>query len=406
MSHLLKVCHLAPPMGPSYGGPFQSVRHLAIALARHADVSVSMPWSDEAARHLNDWCPVAVRCQDAINVPGLGWSGGFRRDLLSRDVEVLHTHGLWQYPSWAAIAWKRRWQRPHVASIRGMLEPWAWQHHAWKKRPVWQLWERRNLQSASLLHATSAEEVTAIRARGLVAPVAVIPNGVWLPEDEGESSGAESLVAAGSLGSHRNELRFTGEAGGERTRTALYLGRLHPIKGLPMLLEAWQRVSPRGWRLRIVGPDEGSHQQELQRTVAQRGLSDQVEFLPAVHGDVAKSQLYREADLFVLPTHSENFGIAVAEALAHGVPVITTQGAPWRLLDEQRCGWWVAVDPAAIGTALCDATSRPAAELREMGLRGRVAVAQRFSWDKISLDFMACYLWLLNQGPKPDFVID
>jgi glycosyltransferase involved in cell wall biosynthesis len=179
---------------------------------------------------------------------------------------------------------------------------------------------------------------------------------------------------------------------------------LHPIKGLPLLLEAWAKVRPSNWILNIVGPDEGGHRAVLDRQVEMLGLSDRIRFSGPLTG-VAKAHAFHEAELFILPTHSENFGIAVAEAMAHRLPVITTEGAPWELLQSERCGWWVPVSVDGIAAALDDATSRAPEELAAMGERGQAVVAQRFAWNGIAQQFIDCYRWILGQGSKPDCVI-
>jgi glycosyltransferase involved in cell wall biosynthesis len=374
-------------MGPSYGGPFQTVRKLAQAqVMAGQSVSVRMPWSSEAEAHRGDWAPVDVSVSGEIILPAFGWSPAYGRELLACRADLLHTHGIWQYPSWAAIAWKKRWRQPHVCSVRGMLEPWAWQHHAWKKRPVWWLWEKRNLESASLLHATSEQEAQSFRDRGLTAPIAIIPNGVDLA-----LMPSEGLKVQGRMS--------------REPKTALFLSRIHPKKGLPLLLEAWARLKPAGWRLKIVGPDEGGHRAELERQVALLGLADGVRFSGPLTG-TAKETAFRDSDLFVLPTHSENFGIAVAEAMAHGLPVIITHGAPWRMVEEESCGWWVPVSVDGIAAALDDATRKSPGELSAMGERGRAVVAKRFAWDKIAGEMIGCYRWVLGEGTKPGCVLD
>ena len=378
----LRLLHLTPPLTPAYGGPYESIRNLTGGLAgAGAEVLVRMPHSAEALAYQDQW-RAPMRSEGAVRVSPLGFSPQLRRLVLADDADVLHTHGLWQHASWLALTWKQQTGRPHVASIRGMLEPWAWQHHAWKKRPVWTLWERRNLQTASLLHATSEMEVESIRARGLTAPVAVLPNGVHLPELP-----LDSVMA---------ELR--------RPRTALYLGRVHPKKGLPLLLQAWARVQPADWRLRIVGPDEGGHRAELEQQAAALGLGERVRFDGPLTG-AAKAEAFRSSELFILPTHSENFGIAVAEALAYGLPVITTQGTPWQGLESHACGWWVKVSVEGIAEALEVACASPPEQLAQMGQRGRQWMAEDFSWDAIASEFLKCYRWVCGDGEKPGVVV-
>src|SRR5262249_28596017 len=153
--------------------------------------------------------------------------------------------------------------------------------------------QRAVLASADLLVATSASEAQSIRLAGLRQPIAVIPHGVQLPEQRA-----------------RHE--------GDGVHKALFLGRVHPIKGLPLLIEAWSRVRPSGWQCLIAGPSELGHRATLERQIRASGLSGEFQFLGKSDASL-KEALYRAADLFVLPSLSENFGIVVAEALSYGV---------------------------------------------------------------------------------------
>ena len=265
-----------------------------------------------------------------------------------------------------------------------MLSEWALNAKRAKKRVAWFLYQRRALQTAAAFQATAEAEAEDVRRLGLRQPVAVIPHGVQMPPSDG---GATSPLGPG---------------GG--ARTALFLSRVHPKKGLPHLVSAWDAVRPEGWRLVIAGPDEAGHRVEIERQVAAAGLDDAVRFEGPV-GDDDKWELYRSADLFVLPTHSENFGIVVAEALAAGLPAITTHGAPWRALETHRCGWWVPIGAEPFAAALRDATSAPPEVLRDMGARGRDYVHQNLSWDRTAADHLALYRWLLGSAPRPDFVV-
>lgn len=378
----MRVLHLSAPLSPASGGPYESIRHLTGGLAAaDVDVAVAIPFDPVSRSYHGEWRAI-MSSEGKILFPPLGWSPGFARRVLAQNADILHTHGLWQHPSWVALGWKRQWKRPHVVSVRGMLEPWAWEHRAWKKRPMWKMLERRNLESAALLHATSEQEAQSFRDRGLKVPIAIIPNGVELPDKW-----------------IRNGVSVPPK------RTALFLSRIHPKKGLPLLLEAWAKVRPDGWDLKIVGPDEGGHRKDLEKQASALGLADVVSFRDAVRGKDAKDALFKEASLFVLPTHSENFGIAVAEAMAHGLPVITTHGAPWQILEVEQCGWWVPVSVDGLAGALDAATRLSLESMEEMGMKGRAVVAERFGWDGIARRFVDCYRWLLGKGPRPDVVI-
>jgi glycosyltransferase involved in cell wall biosynthesis len=159
-------------------------------------------------------------------------------------------------------------------------------------------------------------------------------------------------------------------------------------------------VQPEGWILEIVGPSENGHRAELERQAASLGIDGDVQFAGAVD-DAVKWHKYAGADLFVLPSHSENFGIVVAEALAAGVPALTTTGTPWEELDTHDCGWWVDPKVDSITDALDTATRLSSDARRAMGRRGRTLVTNRYTWDAVGQKMMATYRWLTGDGQEP-----
>ena len=290
---------------------------------------------------------------------------------------LIHSHGIWSPVNhWASVA-ARRCNIPLIIHPRGMLEPWALNHKALKKGFALALFQRRELISAQLLIATSNVEYENIRRFGLRMPVAIIPNGV-------------ALIAGSSP-------MLSSPRGG--ARVALFLSRVHPVKGLLNLVRAWARLAPVGWHLCIAGPDEAGHLKDVMVLVRSLGVQDSVTYLGAIDG-AAKSDLYNAADVFVLPTFTENFGLVVAEALAHGLPVITTRGAPWSDLETFGCGWWVDIGVEPLVTALHVAMALSDDERRAMGARGREYV-RRYDWDDIAQDTADVYRWVVRQGPKP-----
>jgi glycosyltransferase involved in cell wall biosynthesis len=183
-------------------------------------------------------------------------------------------------------------------------------------------------------------------------------------------------------------------------RTALFLSRIHPIKGLLELVDAWGQVRPAGWRMVIAGPDEGGRRAVVEARVLAQGLASDFAFVGAVDG-AEKTALYQSADLFILPSFSENFGVVIAEALACGVPVITTKGTPWAGLQTHRCGWWIDLGKDALVDALREATLTPAEVRQEMGERGRIYATSTFDWHAIARDMLAVYQWILGCGDQP-----
>ncbi len=289
--------------------------------------------------------------------------------------DVIHAHGLWLYPQFLARQLAREWRRPLVLSLHGMLEPWRWRRSAWKKRPLWWLSDHATVGAADLLAATSEQEAQNLQARGFRNPVEVIPLGVEVPA--------------------RRQAR-TSPAAPDGRRTCLFLSRLHPSKGLRLLITAVARLRPAGWRFVIAGPDENRHQAELERLADRLGVRSWLVFAGPVTGD-AKWDIYADSDLFVLPSHNENFGLVIAEALACGVPVITTTETPWSTVVEKGCGWCCPATVTDISRTLGVAMEQPREILQTMGARGKEWIAAEFTWTGHAARLIKCYDRLLKQ---------
>lgn len=286
-------------------------------------------------------------------------------------VDVVHNHSLWSMVNVAAGLVVPGKRAALVASPRGTLSDWALRRSGAVKRILWPL-QRQVLLRADLLHATSEVERQEIRAQGFTAPVVVLSNGIDLP----------IMPPAKSIAS-------------EDQRTLLYLSRIHPIKGLDRLLQAWkllQTSHPR-WRLQIVGTGEPAHVLAVQRIADKLGVQ-RVLFSGPLYA-AAKSQAYFASDLFVLPTHSENFGMVVAEALAHGCPAIVSRGAPWSAMEKMQCGWWIENDVQTLISTLDIAMRLSRQQLTEMGLRGRAWMERDFGWTAIGKQMSEAYRWIL-----------
>jgi glycosyltransferase involved in cell wall biosynthesis len=385
--HALDCVQIVASIGDGSSGPSYSVPRLGEELAAQgAEVSLftvkgwrqDREWSDKRRSFKGH---VALP-QDFEHTPGLK-KLCFSRALLNslseraRTADIFHTHGLWLmpnvYPAWVA----KKYGCGLVISPRGMLGGAAMRFSWPQKMAFWKALQSDAVSEAGCLHATSDQEYEEIRTFGLRNPVAIIPNGIDLPQLE-------------------NNVQWN-----ETERVLLSLGRIHPKKGLDRLMYAWaeiERLFP-AWRLRIVGADELGYVKQLKEIAAERQLS-RVSFEGPLY-DRAKVLALQDAELFVLPSLNENFGIVVAEALAAGTPVITTKGTPWRELTSRRCGWWGDGEPTALAAVLATAMVMPKRELKEMGLRGRRWMAQAFSWDRVGADMLDVYRWLAGRDELP-----
>jgi glycosyltransferase involved in cell wall biosynthesis len=178
------------------------------------------------------------------------------------------------------------------------------------------------------------------------------------------------------------------------------------VKGLEMLLSAWTAIAAdfSDWELVIAGPLKGAYPESMQ-TLAREMRAPRVKFAGEVLGE-AKRFLLSSAALFVLPSYSENFGMAVAEALAHGLPVITTTGTPWAAISSHNCGWYIAPDKTALRDTLREALNRPLPALHEMGRNGQAWMQRDYSWGRVAEMMQQSYVWLLTGGARPDYVVE
>jgi glycosyltransferase involved in cell wall biosynthesis len=299
------------------------------------------------------------------------------------DVRVVHNFGLWSPLSHAVSVATRLLKKPLVLAPIGMLEPWALSQNGRRKRLALSLYQRADLRRAAAIHVTAVVEAESVRAIGLRTPIALIPHGVHVP----------------------SALKYPkGSPQSPDEKVMLYLSRLHPKKGLLDLVEACGRLRPKQWRIVIAGPDQGGHRSEVEAAVRRHGLEHCISLVGAVN-DAEKERLLTSADAFVLPTYSENFGLVVPEALAHGTPVLTTTGTPWSELATAKAGWWVDPGPESLTTALAEVFQLDRAKLRVMGEAGRRLVFERYSWTAVIRQHIDLYRWLDGTGAKPSFML-
>lgn len=394
----MRVMHVSAYFAPAfgYGGPPQCILGLCKGLKRAGvDVEVFTTTANGAKTDLppspaegNVYEGVCVR-YFARSFPRRFFGTSALAAALTAEVQrfdLVHIHGLWNLPAWYAASRARRAGLPYVLSPHGMLEPRCLAHHAWRKRIAYPLFERRNLTSAAFLHATSTTEARTIEGFRFGVEVIDLPNGV----DPWEGSPPVR-------GDFRSTLGLPPDA-----PLIVFLGRIHPLKRLDLLADAFQRIRgnhPRA-QLVIAGPSEGDCRRALETRFAHARA--------AVHwtGELEQADkwsLLSDADALLMCSDSESFGLSVAEALSAGVPVVVTRTCPWEEIEKAGCGFWVEQDVGAIAAALCRLLADPA-RARAMGECGKAWVQGRFSWESIAQAMADRYAVALNGRSRPGIV--
>src|SRR5665213_3827833 len=334
---MIKSAHLTASVSRKAGGLFDAVSCLAQSQHRQGmDVKVFGLQDEFSGADLQAWNPVPVAAFNPSWPNLIGRSPKFFEALNDFAPDISHTHGLWLYPGIAAKNYSRKNNRPYLISPHGMLDPWAMKNSRWKKQVAWRLFEHEHVRGARCLRVLCVAEADSIRRLQLKNDIAVIPNGIDLPENgrwksEGGNPPWKNLVEPGR-------------------KALLYLGRIHPKKGLVNLLKAWrgkQKSEIRSqkleeWFLAIAGWDQGGHEAELKSLCDELKIpfadireekagsgKQKADFPPSVvflgpQFNGAKAACYRHCDAFVLPSFSEGLPMVVLEAWANSKPVIMT----------------------------------------------------------------------------------
>lgn len=394
----MNIIHLTGSIGPTSGG----LGPIVIEFTKEQKLlgnnpiiwSLDSPFVAKEAAKTNGLNLQDIKISNALGPRHIGYSPFMEKKSLKEGsrFDVLHQHSIWLALSRVTNRWRNAFHRPTVVAPQGTLEEYTLGISKWKKKLALCAYEMDNLQHADCLHATAISEAKSFRNFGLTNPIAVIPNGVPV----------EWLNGKGDPVRFRNRFSIPSDK-----RILLFLSRVHPKKGLPLLFSAIAelRQAMDGWCLVIAGfEDVPGYQRELEQLAKRLDISKKIIFV-GPHFGQDKADVFSAADIFVLPTYSENFGIAVTEALALGLPVLTTYGAPWEELRSHKCGWWVEISVQGVYNALQDAISRSNQELMEMGARGKLLVESKYTWPQVTKMTIELYGWLLRRGSKPDFVV-
>lgn len=322
--------------------------------------------------------PHGIISVQTVGPRAFGYSPGLRRALLNGNYDVLHLHGLWRFPSKAALDWQRITGKPKIVSPHGMLDPWALRRSVFKKRLARIAFEDQNLATASCFHALCDEECDAIRAADLRQPVCIIPNGVELPVPPPVEEAADVI---------------------------LYLGRIHPKKGVYELVESWRSLPDplvKRWKLKIVGWGEKGHVARLKTLLNNlpTNVAVNVEFCGAKYG-AEKSTCFAECAGFILPSFSEGVPMSVLEAWAHCKPVIMSSACNLEQGFARGAAWRAEPTIKSILDELVNFMTLSPEQRCAAGRNGRRLVQEQYSWRIVAETMFHVYKWLIEGGNAP-----
>lgn len=383
---MIRTANLTGPVSRSAGGLYESVRRLVQELeCTGMEVAVLGTFDRFTGDDILAWDPVVVRAFRPVGPARFGYAPGYSHFLDLYKPQILHSHGIWMYSSIATLRYAAKARIPYMISPHGMLDSWAVHHSYWKKWVARHLYEDRHLEQSACLRALCKEEAEAFRAFGLQNPICIIPNGIDLPADHGTKPPSPE-------------------------KTLLFLGRIHPKKGLENVLRAWKQHHPQGWKFVIAGWEEIGHGKELRKLCDHLGIrwsegadsvrQEEVHFHGPAYGE-AKSALLRMADAFILPSFSEGLPMSILEAWSYGLPVLMTREC--NLSEGYAAGAAMEITPSVSGVleGLRTLDGMTPVELRHMGEKGLSLAGEKFTWPHIAARMAEVYRWMLGGGEKP-----
>lgn len=307
----------------------------------------------------------------------------YKKDMRALGMfDLYHAQGIWQYPTYAIVDVARGCHKPYLITPRGMLYPQdIRKSNETFKRLSLKFRLLRDFNRAACVHVTCREEMEHCRRLGVMAPMAVIPNPVEVKEYSGQKTDAVFRLG--------------------------YLGRLSPRKNVEGLIYAFHALGEeiRDAELLIIGGGDVTYERFLRSEVKRLALEGHVRFAGFLSG-AEKDRALSSLSVLAMPSEFENFGNVILEGLIRGIPCLATTGSPWEELQTYGCGWWVPYSQQDITAAVSAALHTSAAQLKQMGERGRRLVEERYSVEAVARQMKTLYEWVTGAGEKPEFVYE
>lgn len=348
----MKVLHYIPSIGKSGGGVSAYLQVLSHDLGKLVDLHI-------VTRQSTNELPLdncTIHYIDSSIKHYITVKKQFHKILNDIKPDIVHINGCWMLQcSWITF-WAKKAGYPIVLSPHGMLEPWAIKKNYWtKKLPALILYQKKSIQISNIIIATAQSEKNNLLSLGYNNNIQIVPNGIITENIECKKSWNEN-------------------------KEILFLALYRKNKGIDILLQAISKIKKelQGWTINIAGIEADYTIHDLQKMASQLDISDLVNITGPLYEE-HKWNAFKNADVFILPTLNENFGIVIAESYLCGTPVITTKGAPWKLIEENQCGWWIDRSVDNLVSALLDFISTTPQRRMQMGLTGLKLVKDNFS---------------------------
>ncbi len=374
----MKVIHFIYSIDKTFGGTTTYMQLLANELKNNVDLIVY------AGKTLNPIELSGVRVE--LFNPSIFHLSKLKRIfqvfLKFENPDLVHVNGIWTPQNYLFQKEAQNLGIKVVLSPHGMLEPYIIKRNSWKKKIALWLYQSKAIRTADYCHLTAIEEYNTVVNLGYSKDAAIIPNGIDLSE-----------IKVKNIWQDKQNKKLN----------LLFLSRIHPKKGLDILIEAVKLIERDNFVISIAGEGDFNYLNILQQLVKKYNLEEKIIFTGGVYGG-EKWDLFNSSDIFILPTHSENFGIVVIEALATGIPVLTTKGTPWEELNSKDCGWWIDLSIYNLQKVITQVLDLSTQDLKRKGLNGIKLVNEKYDIREVSLKMFFFYQWILNKIEKPSYV--